>query len=478
MRKISRRTFVSAAAASAAALTFPIRRVAGANESIHLAFVGVGGRGGEHTKWFSQVDGVRVHSLCDPDQSRTGALKAKFTEAVTQTDVRKILDDKSVDAVVIASCNHWHALSAIWAMQAGKDVYVEKPVSNNVWEGRKIVEASRKYNRICQGGTQQRSDPVQAEVRGLIKSGELGKMLWIRGNRLGLRQTIGKRTTPLQPPAGLDYDQWLGPAQDEPIFREKFHYDWHWMWNTGSGEMGNWGVHILDDIRNVLSDQCTLPKRILSGGGRFVWNDAGDTPNAHFVYFDTGVVPVVFALSNLPRKTGDKGSPNFRNIQSGYVIQFENGYYAGGRGGGKSFDKDGKMIKAYKGDGGGKHATNFIEACRKRDRKMQNAEIEQTHYSSAWCHLANVAQRLGAQYARGNAEAIAPDFAPHKELVQWFEDHMKANDANIADVGCKASTVLEIDPEKETFIGPSATPQALALLKREYRKPYVVPDQV
>lgn len=483
MHNVSRRRFMIGAAAGAAALTFPIRRVLGANETINMGFIGTGGRGTHSAGWFSDLkktgDNVNVASLCDADAKIMATTAKKYPEAKTAQDLRRVLDDKNVDAVCISTCNHWHALAAVWALQAGKHVYVEKPVSQTVLEGRRIVEAARKYNKIVQGGTQQRSDPVQEEIRAFLKSGAIGKMQWIRGNRFGVRQSIGKRDTPLKPPADVDYNLWLGPAQDLPMFREKFHYDWHWVWNTGSGEMGNWGVHVLDDIRNMLNDQSTLPRRILSGGGRVAWNDAGESPNVHFVYFDTGVVPVIFSLSNLPlnqqRKTA---SPHFRNIQSGYVIQCEGGYYAGARGGGWAYDKDGKKLKQFKGDGGGAHAKNFIDAIRKNDRAVQKAEIEQTHYSSAWCHLANIAFRLGGGYTQEKALAADKSFAPWGELLEQYEKHLADNGVQPTDGALKVSTMLELDPAKETFVGESAKPEALAMLTREYRKGFEMPEKV
>jgi hypothetical protein len=478
------KTAAGVAAASAVTLNFPIRKVYGAGEKVNLGFIGVGDRGSYSVDWYSKLPEVNVAALCDADPGyKLGGAHKKHSQARVETEMRKILDDKSIDAVVISTCNHWHALAAVWALQAGKDVYVEKPVSNNVWEGRKIVEAARKYNRVCQGGTQQRSDPVQGEIRKLIKSEKLGKIQWIRGNRYGFREGIGKRSEPLKPPSTCNYDMWLGPAQDLPIHRDKLHYDWHWVWNTGAGEMGNWGVHVMDDIRNMLFDKCSLPPRFLSGGGRLAWDDAGETPNVHFVYFDTGPetgnIPVLFSLSNLPRKFGEKNTAtNYRNIQSGYVIQFENGYYAGGRGGGRAFDNDGKQIQSFKGDGGGAHAKNFIDAVKSRDISKLNADIERAHYSSSWCHLANCAYRVGQSYSREKAESIAQSSGPWKELLDGFQTHLQANHIDLATANLKVSSVLEFDPKKEIFTGSSATPDALALLRREYRKPYVMPEQV
>jgi hypothetical protein len=242
--------------------------------------------------------------------------------------------------------------------------------------------------------------------------------------------------------------------------------------------MGNWGVHILDDIRMMLDDKSTLPKRILAAGGRVVWNDAGETPNVHIAYYDTGIVPVIFMLSNLPAKTGVTQEPQYRGIRSGYVIQFEGGYYAGARGGGWAYDNAGKRIQQFKGDGGEAHAKNFIEAVRTRNRAIQNAEIEQTHYTSAWCHLANVAYRLGSAYGQKGAAELAKDFQPWNELLEEFHKHLEANGVDASKGGLKLSSILEIDPQKEVFIGKSATPEAQALLRREYRKPYVMPEQV
>jgi predicted dehydrogenase len=478
MRHSSRRQFLINAAAGTSALAVPMRRVLGANDSVNLGFIGVGSRGTFSTKWFSQVPGVRIGAVCDADEQHLSACHDQVPQAKKIKDLRQVLEDKTIDAVVISTCNHWHALAAVWACQAGKDVYVEKPLAQTIWEGRKIVEAARKYGRIVQGGTQQRSDPVQPKLHELIKSGKLGRMQWIRGVRYGLRESIGKQSTPLKPPGSVNYDLWLGPAQDLPMYRTQFHYDWHWFWNTGSGELGNWGVHVLDDIRNMLFDKCTLPKRILAGGARLVWNDAGETPNVHFVYYDTGIVPVIFALTNLPSKTGVRAEPHYRGIRSGFVIQFENGYYAGGRGGGSTYDNNGKRIEQFEGDGGELHARNFVEAVRKRDTKTLNAPVEETHYSSAWCHLANIGFRLGVPGGRERALEAAKTFKPWSELLDDFYAHVEANGVDPAKAGIQVSSMLEIDPGKETFTGPGDPSKAKALLTREYRKSYQFPTAV
>ncbi|MGY8690068.1 MAG: Gfo/Idh/MocA family protein, partial [Verrucomicrobiales bacterium] len=306
--------------------------VLGANEKIRLGMIGLGGRGMGSAKWFGGIPGVEIAYLCDADSKAVDRAKKSYPNAKTTQDLRNVIEDKDIDAVVVSTCNHWHVLASVWACQAGKDVYVEKPISHNIWEGRKLVEAARKYDRIVQGGTQQRSDELQSEIKAYLDSGELGKMKYVRCNRYGMRDSIGKRQTPLTPPPTVDYNLWLGPAQDLPIYREKFHYDWHWDWNLGSGELGNWGPHIIDDLRNVVfRDKIAYPKRVLAGGGRFGWDDAGNTPNTHFIYMDTGDVPVIMDVHNLPRAKGVKGGDIYKRRRTGsfLVIECENGYYAG-----------------------------------------------------------------------------------------------------------------------------------------------------
>ena len=251
---------MATAAAAGAAFTFPsVSKAAMANDAVRLGFISCGGRANELMGAFSPIKGVDVVALCDPDSARLGKTQERFPAAKTFSDLRKLIDEDTVDAVVVATCNHWHCLAAIWAMQAGKDVYVEKPLSHSQWEGEQTVKAARKHNRICQVGTQQRSDPMQAEIKKFLHEEQgIGKLLSTRVNRIGVRGQIGKRTEPLPIEKSLDHDLWLGPAADKPIFRDKLQYDWHWDWNTGSGEMGNWGVHVLDDVRNnVFQDKVT-----------------------------------------------------------------------------------------------------------------------------------------------------------------------------------------------------------------------------
>ena len=406
--------------------------------------------------------------------------KQRFPKAKIWTDLRGLLDDKSIDAVVIATCNHWHCLAAIWAMQAGKDVYVEKPLSHSQWEGRQAVAAARKYGRICQVGTQQRSDPMQAEIKKFLHEEKaLGEIQSARVNRYGVRAPIGKRATPLPIASNVNYDLWLGPAQDQPIYRDKLHYDWHWDFNTGSGEMGNWGVHVLDDLRNnVFQDRVSLPQRICGGGGRVVWDDAGDTPNVHFVYFDTGSIPVVIGLTNITASPNSRKSPAHPGPGSGYIAYCEGGRFEGQRGRGAAFDNSGKLVKQFRGtSGSGAHQQNFIDAVRRQDRSLLNSDVQVGHDSTGWCNLANIAFRAGSAFSNEGAQAVPDRSGQWTGLVADMGQLLAAHGQTMEGGKVKFSPILTVDAPSERFVGDHAD-VANPLLKRSYRAPYVVPEIV
>jgi predicted dehydrogenase len=479
MMSFTRRRFCQTAALGAAAVVSGRASLYGAaNDEIGIGLIGAGGRAGELSSGFAERKGARIVAVTDPDESRADALARKYS-ARPFTDLRKLLADPAVDVVVVATCNHWHCLASIWALEAGKDVYVEKPLSHSQWEGRQVVNAARKYNRIVQIGTQQRSDPMQAELKKFLHDDQsLGPIQYAQANRLGQRQGIGKRTTPLPIPAEVNYDLWLGPAQDEPILREKLHYDWHWDWNTGSGEMGNWGVHVLDDVRNVAyRDSVTTPRRILAVGGRVAWNDAGETPNVHYVYFDTGSFPCLIALSNLAEAPGAKGSWKTtagRPVQgpgSGYVVACEGGYLLGARQQAKAYDRDGKEIRSFKGrDINALHQENFLAAVRSRDRSQLNAEVEVGHDSTGWCNLANVASRAAtADYNPGEQHHDLSSLPVWGELLSEMQQQLSRNNVQAEEL--RVSAMLTHDPGTERFTGEGAD-VANQFLKREYRAGY------
>jgi hypothetical protein len=391
-----------------------------------------------------------------------------------------LIEDKSIDAVVIATCNHWHCLAAIWAMQAGKDVYVEKPLSHSQWEGRQTVAAARQYGKICQLGTQQRSDPMQAEIKKFLHEEKaLGKILTARVNRYGVRGPIGKRSTRLIPPKNVDYDVWLGPAQSEPLYRDKLHYDWHWDFNTGSGEMGNWGVHVLDDLRNnIFLDKVSLPKRILGGGGRVVYNDAGETPNVHFCYFDTGGIPVVIALSNITAGTNSRERSPHPGPNSGYMAFCEGGRFEGQRSRAAAFDSDSKLIREFKGNSGMKlHQQNFIDAVRSRDSTMLNADVQVGHDSTGWCNLANVSYLCGREFSAADARQVGEGKGRDlwESVLGDMDKLLKAHGLSLKSTDIKLSPLLTLDPKTEQFVGSNAE-AANQFLRREYRKGYEVPE--
>jgi predicted dehydrogenase len=480
----SRRTIIKAAAASSVFPLFAISgtkasgRVIGANDTIRIAVAGINGRGGAHIDGFATQKNVEVSYLIDPDsskfESRTKHVNAKGgnTPKCVQ-DIREALEDKTLDAVSVATTNHWHSLITIWACQAGKDVYVEKPISHNVWEGRKCVEAAKKYNRVVQHGTQNRSNGGQAKTMAAIHSGKYGKLLVSKGYCCKARWSIGFKEIET-PPAYLNFDIWNGPAPKLEFHRNLVHYNWHWFWETGNGDIGNQGVHEMDIARWAIKD-ATLPTKVWSMGGRFLpeGKDQGQTPNQQLTVMEFGETLLVFETRGL---TGNKEFPDWPT-QVTNEFYMEGGVIRGGKFYAKGSDK-GESLQ------GGDEATvapggafgSFTNAMRTRNPKDNNCDAEVAHYSAALCHLGNISYRLG-NTVPFNKEA--PKEAGSNSIVQ--ESFAKIRD-NIAGVGIKLDTAaytigrtLTLDPKTEQFIGDDG---ANALLTRQYRAPYVVPTNV
>lgn len=480
MSQFTRRTFLSTGAAlGAGAVALPrFARAQSANDTIGVGIIGCGGRGNEHIKQIKELEksGVKIVALCDADSAHL-ASTAKTNDlghAKQYGDLRKLLEDPAVDAVTIATCNHWHCLAAIWACEAGKDVYCEKPLSHRLWEGRALIKAVKDNNRIAQVGTQQRSDPLQAEVKDFIHDQKaLGKIKSVVIPRFGVRASIGKTAAPLNPPETVDYNYWLGPAQDEPIFRDKFHYDWHWSWNTGDGECGNWGVHLLDDVINVVfRDKAKLPSRVASGGGRVVWNDAGQSPNFHVAYLEAENTPILFALSNLPSVPGATSPLKFNDVECGYVVLCEGGAYRGVRGRGVAVDLAGKKLKSFSGDSGAGHFKNFFEAVRQRDKAKLNATIEIGHSSAGWAHVINAAYR-SAERSGLTPPKEATQTAGFEELDRLVADHLRAYNID-RNAEFHTSPMLTIDSAGEKFTGPGADAANVFLDKPQYRGEFAI----
>jgi predicted dehydrogenase len=479
MKRITRRNFLKGSLASCAAFAVPFSRARGANDDIRAAVIGIGGQGANHINWLREIPGVRVVAICDADKSFLSREEKKFADrnekVDTYNDCRKLLEDKSINAVSTATPNHWHALVTVWACQAGKDVYVEKPVSHNIWEGRKMVEAARKYNRIVQSGTQRRSDEGLQEAVKYIQQGNLGKILFVRGIIYVRRDSIGKVTGPQPIPPSVDYNLWCGPASMEPLMRKNLHYDWHWVWPTGNGDFGNNGIHFMDVCRWVL-DKNVLAPRVVSIGGRFGYIDDGQTPNTQIVFLDYKPVPIIFEVRGLPRAKGDPAMDDYRGIRGGLVVQCENGYFAGGDGG-WAYDNAGKKIKQFVGSGGSGHHANFIKAVRSRKTSDLTADILEGHLSSALCHLGNVSYRLGKM---SSPDEIMEVVKGDKEMLDSFErfrEHLSANGVDIRKTPAILGPYLTMDVETEKFIGQFSD-QANALSTRNYREPFVIPEQI
>ena len=436
---VDRRGFLRGSAAAAAGMSLvgasgtraeeaPTAKRAGANETLRVAVVGVNGRGLEHVHGWSEQPEARITAICDVDTNVIGRANKQIethygAPPKFYQDVRKLLDDKEIDVISIASPNHWHALMTIWACQAGKDVYVEKPVSHNIREGRKMVDAARKYKRIVQAGTQCRSHRGMQDAVDFVRSGKLGTVYLARGLCYKPRGSIGhKPDGPV--PEGLDYDLWTGPAEIRPYNPNKLHYNWHWIWNTGNGDLGNQGVHQMDIARWGLG-KSTLPRTAQASGGRFGYEDDGETPNTELVALQFDDCLLEFEVRGLP--TNDEARAKIGVIFYGTEGILAITSYTSWQ----TYLGPNASEKGPGGNAGGDHFANFVEAVRARDPKILNCDIEEGHLSAAYAHLGNIAYRLGR--------------------------------------------TLKVDSASESFVDDS---EANAMLTREPREPFVVPDEV
>ena len=443
----NRRDFIktSAGAAAAGALGFNIKTNANSpNDTIRVAVVGFNGQGGAHIREYAKMPNVEIAALCDVDAS----VMTKGCQTVEKltgkkpkeyVDLRKLLEDKSIDAVSIATPNHWHSLMGIWACQAGKDVYVEKPCSQSYWEGKQLVAAARKYNRIVQHGTNSRSTVALREAMQKLKEGVIGEVYMSRGLCFKWRDTIGKKAdAPV--PSGVDYDLWLGPAPKRPFNPNRFHYNWHWNWDYGNGDIGNQGIHEMDICRWGLG--VGLPTKVFSMGDHFMFDDDQTTPNTQVANLEFNVngkkKMIVFEVrhwmtnneAGIGQRRDEKGLVTDSNC-IGNTFYGSEGYMAiEGYNSYKTFLGK-KQEPGPSRREGGSNWVNFIQAVRSRKREEMNADIEEGHLSSALMHLANISYRTGRS--------------------------------------------LNFDPVKEVIV---KDPEANAMLRREYRAPFVVPEKV
>ncbi|MBI1357573.1 MAG: gfo/Idh/MocA family oxidoreductase [Acidobacteria bacterium] len=437
---IERRQFLKTAGSGLAALTAAqYSRVLGANDRVGVAVVGVGGRGKSHIAAFAKNPGSEVRQVVDIDQGHAEtavAYTAERQDGMKPKELRDMRDSfasKDIDVVSIATPNFWHALSTIWACQAGKDVYVEKPASHNIFEGRQMVEAARKYKRMVQVGQQSRSTPHKIEGVQKLKDGIIGEVYMAKGLCFKRRKTIGSME-PSKIPPGVDYDLWLGPTWPRAWQENRFHYNWHWYWDFGNGDIGNQGVHEMDVARWGLG--LDLPDNAFSEGGKFVYDDDQQTPNTQIAVFRYPKQELQFEVRGI--HTGGEsgiledsgGGANTVGVlflgSDGYMTMHGRGYrvFMGEK------REPGEMVKAD-GDETYLHVDNFLKACHSRKHTDLNCDIEIGHISAALCHMANISYRV------------------HDKVL--------------------------FNPASERFIGND---EANKLVTRDYRPPFVVPDVV
>jgi len=403
----------------------------GANDRIRIAVLGVNGRGNNHVSSIMKLNDAEVVALCDPDlnvaNQRAKAFEQTYQKKVlVEQHFQKIFDNKTIDAVTIATPNHWHTLLAIWACQAGKDVYIEKPATHNIYEGRKLIEAAYKYNRIVQNGVQMRSFEAAKEAVQHLHGGTIGRVYMARGLCLKSRADIGNKGIS-KAPETLDYDLWCGPAPLVPFTENLVHYNWHWHWNYGNGDVGNQGIHQTDLCLWGLG--VGLPERITAMGGKFLWDDCKEVAEVQtsVYHYPKEKKMIQFEVRNWYTNTEDGISVgNFFYGDKGYMIVYNGGNY-------QTFLGE----KREKGPGRESsasdvaHFRNWIDAIKARDMSLQNGPVETAHLSAALAHLGNISYRLGRQ--------------------------------------------LNFDPISERFIGDS---DANKMLTREYRAPYILPDKI
>jgi predicted dehydrogenase len=479
MANVTRRRFLTSSTVAGAGVlicgTAASTRVLGANERLRVAVAGINGRGGSHISGYLQQPDVEIAYLIDPDQivldrgvkSLEQKVQGKFA-CKGVTDVRRALEDKTVDAISIAAPNHWHSLMTIWAAQAGKHVYVEKPMSHDVAEGRAAWEAQKKYKVVVQHGTQSRSNAQIAGLHQAIHEGKFGKLKISYGYACKPRGGIGFKP-PSDPPPNLDWNLWRGPAVIDQFHANFVHYNWHWFWVTGNGELNNQGTHQLDMAYWAIDPKMTHPRRAMAIGGRFQWNDQGETPNT------------MFGIAEYPN--GQFVFFNVRNVSyEGYQNQVENEYY---------FEDGGKIVRGqYYAKGseigekvslppgkitpGGSWAS-FIAACRAGDPGMANGNAAQAHYSCTLGHLINNSYRLGKKVP---FNAKAGRFGDNADAHEHF---MKLHAVMRDGVGVpedKAEYVvgpwLTFDEGTERFTGEFAS-EANRLLQDPHRSGFEVP---
>jgi len=476
------------------AMTLPLSSYAnilGANDTVRIGIIGIGsnikigGKGKGEIREFSKIPGVKIAAICDCDtdilKKEEEEFKKRGEQVKTYVDFRELLDDKDIDAVGITTPNHTHAMITIIACQAGKDVYVQKPASHNIWEGRKMVEAAEKYQRVVQVPCIPRSPNGHKEAYDYALGGNLGKILWIHGLNYKPRVSIGKVSGEQKIPDSIDYDLWSGPAPMKPLMREYLHYDWHWDWDTGNGDLGNQGIHYMDGCRMALGSD-VLPERVISMGGRWGYDDDGETPNTMLTFLDTKPVPIIFEVRGLPRskkflsenweKTKPISMDTWYGVPAGIVVYCEDGYI----GNNSAYKNNGRLIKTFESTREGTKE-NFINAVRSRDLKSQNATVLDGHLSMALVHMGNISYRLGQGTSNGEVRERIKGTTGLEESFERIDNHLYANRIDLKKSSIQLGPMLTFDAASEKFTGDYAA-EANKLVRPGYRKPWVIPDKV
>jgi predicted dehydrogenase len=486
---LSRRDFVeqALALAGAALATLPAADHAAAaddrprvapSERVRVAVVGVNGQGSNHVAYWLDTPEAEVVAICDIDPAAYERLcQKRFKNAARPPDyvpdVRRLLERQDIDAISIATPNHWHALMAVWAMQSGKDVYVEKPCSHNVEEGRVITDWARKLGRMCQMGVQSRSTTGMRQTIDFVTSGRIGPVKAAHAVCFRPRPSIGLVDTPAPIPPGLDFDLWAGPAPAVVPKRKRLHYDWHWTQLTGNGDLGNQNPHELDKARWALGKQ-EFPRKVVSLGGRLGYVDNGDVANCQVTIYQWDDALLISDVRGLPIKTPVgfglpaggpfRGACNIWYGTEGFAVGPS--YFSGA-----AFDYDGKELGTWSGGTYQQHFGNFVKAIKSRNRADLHLDIEEGHLSSALAHLGNVSWALGETVAPGTRPALAADDPHVAASLDTFAAYLADQQIDYATTPLRLGRELTLDPRTER----SDDPEANRLFTRDYRKGYELP---
>ena len=498
MAPITRRQLVhgSAAAAAAAGLTSlkTVRRTrpGSPSEELRVAVVGLNGQGGSHINGFQSLPGVDVVALVDVDSHVLARRKAELEKKKAERDgwqggavaafkdLRVALEREDIDVISIATPNHLHALLTIWACQAGKDVYVEKPVCHNIFEGRQMVRAARAHGRIVQTGTQSRTSQGIAEGIAWMHEGNLGEIRLAHATCYKPRKSIGKVSEPTPIPDHVDWDLYCGPAPKGPLMRKRLHYDWHWQFITGNGDLGNQGIHQMDTARWALGID-ELAQGVACIGGRFGYDDDGDTPNTMATLLAYEPAPLLFEVRGLPRDEraqAENWGGSMDRIQSGSIgttILCDGGYLVIPNSNDRAIAYDNESVEIRRWQASSSHFANLVEAVRARDASKLTADILEGHLSSSLCHMGNIAYLCGKRMV---PDAIQEAIGSHKVGSESFDrmaDHLDKNGVDLEQDMVTLCPMLPFDPKNERFVDDEG---ANALITRDYRAPFVVPSEV